>query len=312
MDGGGGGDGGGFDHGHDHGDHGDHGHDMGGHPDQSPSWSQAMQAMKSGDFFSNIKITPNHLLLFMFMGFTGWLGVIYWIRHHEPMANHLLGSGPAYTNSHADRLLINGAREALPIKTTPGSGQVYTPGSNSLGLNGAAPPQLPVYSSSVRFSTPRQGLTIQSSAINAPASAMNHPGANNYAMAPALSPAMNPAMNPGMYPATNQGMNLGTSMAPASNGMGHNSRLFSNRDGVGPGGHTGIRGGQMPARMVGHERTGPNQYRSAAPGAADQFAASPQFAAPAPQPGWSLAKDGFSSDSAHFDSRFGSPAESSK
>ncbi len=282
MDGGSGGEGGGVDHGH---DHGDHGHDSsGGHPDQSPIWSQAMQGMKLNDFISSIKITPNHLLLFMFMGFTGWLGVIYWIRHHEPMANHLLGSGPAYTNSHADRLLINGAREALPIKTTPGSGQVYTPGSNSLGLNGAAPPQLPVYSSNVRFSTPRQGLTIQSSAINAPASAMNHPGANNYGMASALNSGMNPAMN--------QAVNA---VPPVYNGMGHNARLFSNRDRVGPGGHTGIRGVQRPA---------------AAHGQAEQFAASPQPAAS--QPGWSLAKDGFSSDSAHFDSRFGSPSEASK
>lgn len=279
----GGGEGGGADHGH---DHGDHGHDHGGQPNQSPSWSQAMQAMKSGDFFSNIKITPNHLLLFMFMGFTGWLGVIYWIRHNEPLANHLVGSGPAYTNSHADRLLINGAREALPIKTTPSSGQVYTPGSNSAGMNVAAPPQLPAYSSGVRFSTPRQGLAIQSSAINAPASAMNH------AMAPGMNPAMNQAMNQAM-----------TSMAPASNGMGHNARLFSNRDRVGPGGHTGIRGVQGPTGAFG--RTAPH-----AP--TDQFAASPQFAAPAPQPGWSLARDGFSSDSAHFDSRFGSPSESSK
>ncbi|MFA6208433.1 MAG: hypothetical protein WC714_03315 [Candidatus Obscuribacterales bacterium] len=280
MDGGGGGDGGGFDHGH---DHGDHGHDMGGHPDQSPMWSQAMQGLKLNDFFSNIKITPNHLLLFMFMGFTGWLGVIYWIRHHEPMANHMLGSGPAYTpHFQADRLLINGAREALPIKTTSASGQVYTPGSNNAGMHAAAP-AMPVYSSGVRFSTPRQNLAIQSSAINAPPSSMNAPGAGNYAMAPMAS------------------------AAPMSNGMGHNARLFSNRDGVGPGGHTGVRGGAMSARMVGHEV--PNQYqiRSNAP-VAEQFAASPQ----APPPGWSLAKDGFSSDTAHFDSRFGSPLESNK
>ena len=261
MDGGGGGDGGGIDHGH---DHGDHGHDMGGHPDQSPIWSQAMQGLKLDDFINSIRITPNHLLLFMFAAFTGWLGVIYWIRHHEPMANHMLGSGPAYTpHFQADRLLINGAREALPIKTVAGSGQVYTPGSTPVA------PVLPVYSSGVRFSTPRQNLAVQSSAINAPPSAINAPGSGNYA-------------------ASNMSQGAPHAMSPMSNGMGHNSRLFSNRDMVGPGGHTGIVGRQAPVRTI--------------------------IQAPAPQPvvqpGWSLAKDGFSASPAQFDSRFGTPAES--
>ena len=271
MDGGGGGDGGGFDHGHDHGDHGhDHGHDMGGHPDQSPIWSQAMQGLKLNDFISSIKITPNHLLLFMFMGFTGWLGVIYWIRHHEPMANHLLGSGPAYPGSHVDRLLLDGAREALPVKTTPGSGRVYTPGSMPTSFNSAALApnpnlnQMPV--SSVRFSTPHQVL-------------------------------------------------------PMTNASGPGARLFSNRDQVGPGGQTGVRSGPLPGRAGRHDIgnlnispiDGRTQYPTAG-GRSEQFAASAPLAQPAPvsQPGWSLAKDGFSSESAHFDARFGSPADAGK
>jgi hypothetical protein len=271
MDGGGGGEGGGVDHGHDHGDHGhERGHDMGGHPDQSPIWSQAMQGLKLNDFISSIKITPNHLLLFMFMGFTGWLGVIYWIRHHEPMANHLLGSGPAYTGSHVDRLLLDGAREALPVKTTPGSGRVYTPGSMPTSFNSAAPApnpnlnQMPV--SSVRFSTPHQVL-------------------------------------------------------PMTNGSGSAARLFSNRDQVGPGGQTGVRSGPLPGRSSRHEIgnlnispiDGRTQYPTAG-GRSEQFAASAPLAQPAPasQPGWSLAKDGFSSESAHYDARFGSPVDAGK
>lgn len=277
MDGGSGGDGGGVDHGHAHGDHGHdrgdhgHGHDMpGGHPDQSPIWSQAMQGLKLNDFISSIRITPNHLLLFMFMGFTGWLGVIYWIRHHEPMANHLLGSGPAYTGSHVDRLLLDGAREALPVKTTPGSGRVYTPGSRPTSFSSAAPApnpnlnQMPV--SSVRFSTPHQVL-------------------------------------------------------PMTNGSGPGARLFSNRDQVGPGGQTGIRVGQMPGRAgrpdMGHLNISPIDGRTQYPtqaGRSEQFAASAPLApsAPVSQPGWSLAKDGFSSESAHYDARFGSPADAGK
>ncbi len=186
MDGGGGGDGG-FDHGHDHGHDGhDHGHDGGHQPSQTPIWSQAMQGLKISDFINNIKITPNHLLLFMFLAFTGWLGVIYWIRHHEPLANHVLGSGSAYTaNAYADRLLINGAREAIPVKTTATSGMVYTPGTaNAMSptpVYGGPPepiaPDTTPAGFRVRFSPYRQGLAVQSGAIVAPASAMSSPTA---------------------------------------------------------------------------------------------------------------------------------------
>ncbi|CAN5346081.1 hypothetical protein BH11CYA1_BH11CYA1_21770 [soil metagenome] len=285
MDGGGGGDGGGIDHGHDHGDHGDHGHhghDMGGHPDQSPIWSQAMQGLKLNDFISSIRITPNHLLLFMFAGFTGWLGVIYWIRHHEPMANHMLGSGPAYTShSQADRLLINGAREALPIKTVAGSGVVYTPGSTP---NPVAPMQ--TYSSGVRFSSPRQNLAIQSSAMNAPASSTNVQGAPNYA-APA--------------------------MMPVSGGIGHSARLFSHRDQVSAGGLNQAMPGRAPGRMVGYELGAPSGgLNAASPQQQGAQLVNQPVIQPVIQPGWSLAKDGFSQNPAQFDSRFGSPTENQK
>ncbi|MBU6455353.1 MAG: hypothetical protein KGS72_26515, partial [Cyanobacteria bacterium REEB67] len=149
----------GIDHGgHDHGHHGvQHGHGQGGHsflaqilgldqqdhahlahhggegasghaPSQTPAWSSALQALKIENLIAGINITPNFLLVLLFAAFTGWLGVIYWIRHHEPFANQVLGSSAAYApTAGADRRLINNARDALPFKTSAQSGMVYCP-----------------------------------------------------------------------------------------------------------------------------------------------------------------------------------------
>jgi len=275
IDGGGGGDGG-FDHGHDHGhdhgdhaDHSDHGHDGGHQPSQTPIWSQALQGLKITDLINNIRITPNHLLLFMFCGFTGWLGVIYWIRHHEPLANHVLGSGAAYTaNAYADRQLINAAREALPVKTTSGSGLVYTPGiTNAMSAypnyNQAAAQPAPAVAAPdttpagfrVRFSPYRQNLAIRSGSNAAPASAISN------------------------------GMS-GQLGAPPESNLGNGLRTFGRR--------------AAPA--------GPAYASAAMPGQGSPGLNNMPVQMAAPPAGWSLANSGFSSDSAHYDAQFGVPA----
>lgn len=155
MDGGsadGGAEHGGHDHGHDHGhNHGSHasGHksvaqflglegegdgvEHGGHgesPSQTAVWNNAVNGLSLKKLFEGIVITPNFLLLMMFLGFTGWLGVIYWVRHNEPFANHVLGSHKAYApTAHQDRYIVEGIKEALPIKTSANTGYIFQPGN---------------------------------------------------------------------------------------------------------------------------------------------------------------------------------------
>lgn len=168
MDGGstdGGVDHGGHDHGHDHGhnhNHGSHasGHksvaqflglegegdgvEHGGHgesPSQTAIWNNAVNGLSLKKLFEGIVITPNFLLLLMFLGFTGWLGVIYWVRHNEPFANHVLGSQKAYApTAHQDRYIVEGIKEALPIKTSANTGYIFQPG-NMMPHNIPAPAQ---------------------------------------------------------------------------------------------------------------------------------------------------------------------------
>lgn len=132
-------DGSGFDHGsHDH-HHGGHDHfsadggsmdfqdlteaaDLSAQVDHNP-----FKSVKLSDVFQGITITPNFMLAMMFVGFTVWLFVIYWIRHNEPLANQVLGT-PTHGAPLADhdRAIVKGARNALPFLPNPRT-EFYTP-----------------------------------------------------------------------------------------------------------------------------------------------------------------------------------------
>lgn len=108
-------------------EHAAHGH-HGEAPQQTGIWNSALKGLNFKNLTSGIVITPNFLFVLLFGAFTAWLGVIYWIRHNEPFANQVLGSGSAYAPTASyDRHLINGVREAMPVHTTGNMGLIYTP-----------------------------------------------------------------------------------------------------------------------------------------------------------------------------------------
>lgn len=134
-------DGSGFDHGshdhhHHHGDGSAFGADGGAMDFQELTEASDLSAqvdhnpfksVKLSDVFKGITITPNFMLAMMFVGFTVWLFVIYWIRHNEPLANQVLGS-PTHGAPLADhdRAIVKGARNALPFLPNPRT-EFYTP-----------------------------------------------------------------------------------------------------------------------------------------------------------------------------------------
>ena len=126
-----GGDMGGMDHhGHDH--HGfnhQHGADQAlGGPSTTPAWNGAFRGVKFSDIIQGINVTPNFMLAMLFIGFTAWLFVVYWIRHNEPFANQVLGTpNSGAPTANADRILVEGAKNALPIRTSAKTGSFYTP-----------------------------------------------------------------------------------------------------------------------------------------------------------------------------------------
>jgi hypothetical protein len=124
-------------------EHAAHGH-HGEAPQQTGIWNSALKGLNLKNLTSGIVITPNFLFILLFGAFTAWLGVIYWIRHNEPFANQVLGSGSAYAPTASyDRHLINGVREAMPVHTTGNMGLIYTPMPGQGQTQGLAQTQMP-------------------------------------------------------------------------------------------------------------------------------------------------------------------------
>ncbi len=104
-------------HGHGGADGGHHGGE--GQPSQTPIWTSALQGLKLSHALEGISISVNGWFFMFFMACIGWLFVVYWIRHHEPFADAVLGKGAAkYQTAAADRRIIDNCRDATPLRTS--------------------------------------------------------------------------------------------------------------------------------------------------------------------------------------------------
>lgn len=138
----------GLDHDHGHAAHHGEGASPGQHPSQTPIWSMAMGSIKPSNLLHGIQLTTNFWFLVMFLSFTSWLFVLYWVRHHEPVADAVLGDGAAHSaTTDFDRKMIGNCRGAIPLGTNAGQG-IYVPlpnGAKTPALTAAntAAPQTP-------------------------------------------------------------------------------------------------------------------------------------------------------------------------
>jgi hypothetical protein len=176
----------GLDHNTHHGAHGHSGMQSGAvhNPSQSPMWSSALQGVKLSNFFQGITISANAWLAIMFMGFISWLFVLYFIRHHEPFANAVLGSSAAQSpTADFDRRMIANVKEAFPLHT-PNMG-LYAPSPPARtappGSASAAPLPATYMAPSAFAPMPVQTLTpvLPSTGYPAP-----NPGATTFAAGP--------------------------------------------------------------------------------------------------------------------------------
>ena len=99
--------------------HGGHQGGEGMAPSQSPIWTSALQGLKLSHALEGVNISVNAWFFFFYVMCIFWLFAIYWIRHHEPLANAVLGRGAAkYETAAADRRIIDNCRDATPIRTS--------------------------------------------------------------------------------------------------------------------------------------------------------------------------------------------------
>jgi hypothetical protein len=105
---------------HHHGGHSGHGGEgvqiAGQNPSQTPIWTSALQGMKLSHALEGVNISINAWFFIFYMICIFWLFLVYWIRHHEPLANAVLGRGAAkYETAAEDRRIIDNCRDATPI-----------------------------------------------------------------------------------------------------------------------------------------------------------------------------------------------------
>ena len=99
----------------------------------SRAWAPSLSGVKISDALQGIKVTPNFMFLLLFVGFFGWLFVIYWIRHNEPFAESVLGKPRVHSaGAAADRLIVAGVKKTFPVRTSSSTGEVYVPGVPSV------------------------------------------------------------------------------------------------------------------------------------------------------------------------------------
>lgn len=153
----------------------------------SKRWTPSLHGVKFSDVFQGISLSTNFLFLLLFVGLFLWLFVIYWVRHHEPFANQVLGSPRASAaDTAADRALVGGIKKAFPVRTSEHTGEIYVPGPQA---STGTPVNTPVDTGYQGGDAGYQGAGTYSSSYGNPIPAQ---------MAPAAAPAF-PTSNGGSY-----------------------------------------------------------------------------------------------------------------
>jgi hypothetical protein len=126
---------------HDHG-HDGHGHSTGAHAHfpRSSIWVSALKGMKLSHLFEGLHFTTNCWQIVLFLGFIAYLFVIYWIRHHDPLASEVMGNR-VMQGDVADQRIVDATKVAIPIKSSYDTGSIYVPSSQLQGFAAPLPGQ---------------------------------------------------------------------------------------------------------------------------------------------------------------------------
>ncbi len=64
----------------------------------------------------------------LFIAFFGWLYIVYWVRHHEPLLQQSLGiSATVAPTSAQDKSIVASIKNAFPFKPSADFGKIYVP-----------------------------------------------------------------------------------------------------------------------------------------------------------------------------------------
>ncbi len=64
----------------------------------------------------------------LFIAFAGWLYIVYWLRHHEPLLRQSIGmNAAAAPTANQDKSIVASIKNAFPLKTSAEFGSIYVP-----------------------------------------------------------------------------------------------------------------------------------------------------------------------------------------
>lgn len=132
--------------------HGTHTPQAGG-PQDTLIWSSALQSQRLSDRFLNIQASSLLLPVILIAAMAGWLGLISWLRHHDPKASQIFWDASK-------------AAQASPVSSqasTLHAQQPATQTGNGFGLPNpaSAPEQFPAGASGQRLSPTTYGIPVQ-------------------------------------------------------------------------------------------------------------------------------------------------------
>lgn len=87
-----------------------------------------LQAFSFSTLMDGLKVNSGVRFFALFASFLGWLYVIYWVRHHEPLVNQAIGVySPQSSTTSDDRTLVAAVKNAFPFRTSGSMGALYVP-----------------------------------------------------------------------------------------------------------------------------------------------------------------------------------------
>ncbi len=87
-----------------------------------------LQAISFSTLIEGLKVNSGVRFAVLFATFIGWLYVVYWVRHHEPLANQTIGITTIQSSTAAeDRSIVAGIKNAFPFRTCSAMGGLYCP-----------------------------------------------------------------------------------------------------------------------------------------------------------------------------------------
>lgn len=83
---------------------------------QALIWASALESLNWSTLTRGINFNANFAFLMLFISFFLWLFLIHFIKHHEDLADKMIGTVPLDMSAYTDRDIVDKVKLAIPIR----------------------------------------------------------------------------------------------------------------------------------------------------------------------------------------------------